>query len=73
MCSKTKFVPCSLLQAQYVILKRACVYLCNWGVISEVYSLKSKFVVWSFKRKKMGQKEKSGGVLICIAVGWGFY
>ena len=42
-------------------------------MLLEVYSLKSKFVVWSFKRKKMGQKEKSGGVLIYIAVGWGFY
>ena len=41
--------------------------------MSEVYSLKSKFVVWSFKRKKgkkkMGQKEESEGVLIHIAVG----
>ena len=45
VCSKTKFVPCSLLQAQYVILKRACVYLSNWGVISEIYTLKSKFEV----------------------------
>ena len=45
VCSKTKFVPCSLSQAQYVIFKRACVNLSNWGVISEMYTLKSKFEV----------------------------
>ena len=41
-------------------------------MLFEVYSLKSKFVVWDFKKRKT-EKEKSEGVPIYIAARWSFY
>ena len=39
------------IKAQYIVLIGACVNLSNWGVVSEKYTLKSKFGVLGVKNK----------------------